>query len=188
MSLLPAFARSRKFVEDVLPGLIPTAPSLTHVVASYNRIGTRRPSRPFEITRENDLTTLLFPELTLGCEHSDVMPVVLDESDGFTPLLATVYVGGRQFIEMLQLVHFLLKARPDARIIAVACPCITKDQEAILQHGARERKIAAAVWCDCGGSLVTRDIKRAVTKNWKPAEADVQLSPLSTESSVDLGA
>lgn len=188
MPLLPAFAPPRTFVTDVLPGLIPTGPSLIHVIASYNRIGVRRPSRSFEILRENNLVTLLFPELTLSRIQSDVVRVVKIESDASAPLLATVYVGRSLFVEMLQLVALLLEARPDAQVIAIACPCITKDQEAIIRSGVKAGKIVAAAWCDCGGSLMTRDIQRAVAKNWTPADADVQLSPLSPESSVDLGA
>ena len=188
MPLLPAFIPSRDFLQTVLPGLIPAKPSLTHVVASYNRIGTRRYARPVEIVRENELTTLLFPELTLRRIQSDAIRAVESESDPSSPMIATIYVGGRLFVEMMQLVVFLLESRPDARIVAVACPCITTDQEAIVRSGVKACRIAAAVWCDCGGTNTTRDIQRAVAKNWTPAEADVQISPLSPESSVDLGA
>ncbi len=188
MPLLPAFIPSRDFLQTVLPGLIPAKPSLTHVVASYNRIGTRRYARPVEIVRENELTTLLFPELTLGRIQSDVIRAVESESDPSAPMIATVYVGVRLFVEMMQLVMFLLESRPDARIVAIACPCITIDQEAMIRRGVQAGKIVVAAWCDCGGSLMTRDIRRAVAKNWTPAEADVQISPLSPESSVDLGA
>jgi len=188
MSLLPAFSPSRSFVASVLPGLVPRAPALTHLVASYRRIGVRMPPSQTEIYRDGELTTMLFHELTPGRIQDEVVRVLVGESDPSAPLIATVYAGKTQFVEMAQLIMFLLKERPEATILVTACGCITVDQEAVIRQGMFDGKIAAAAWCDCGGSLMTRDIRRAVTKNWKPVEADIQLSPRSTESSVDLGA
>ena len=185
---LPALHSPAAFPTSVLPGLLRTVPSLTHIVASYNRIGIRRPSRPYEIYRDNGLTTLTLPELTPGRILSDASRVLESETDRFAPMIATVYVGNRLFVEMLLFVSIVLKIRPSARVIALSCPCITTDQEEILRRGMQSGKLASAAWCDCGGRLMIRDIDRAVRKNWTPAEADIQLSPLSTEASVDLGA
>lgn len=186
MQLLPAFARPITFVADVLPGLVPRSETLTHLVASYRRVGVITPTNKTEISRENDLTTILFHDLTTERIQSEVIRVLRAESDQLAPTLATIYAGRSGFVEILQLVTFVLDERPDATIVIASCGCVTEEQESIVLHGLRSGNIAAAVWCECGGSLMTRDIQRAVKKNWKPAEASVQLSPLSTESSVDL--
>ncbi len=184
---LPAFSPCQHFIQAVLPGLIHADASLTHVVASYNRIGSRRPAMPAEILRADGLTSLLFSELTLGRIQTDVVRVVRKESDPLVPMIATVYVGGRQFVEMMQLVVLLREARPDARIVAIACPCITTDQEETVRRGIEAGKLTAAAWSDCGGTNMIRDIHRAVEKNWISDESDIQFSHHSTNS-VDLGA
>lgn len=188
MSPLPAFPPSRTFLTDVLPGLIPKSASLTHVVATYNRIGTRRPGFPAEILSREEMVTILFSELAMDRIQSDVTRIIADESDPRAPMIATVYVGGRRFPEMLQLIVRLREFRPDARIVAIACPCITQDQENTLRRGVRAGTFAAAAWSDCGGTNMTQDILRALEKNWIPAEADFQPPLSSTDSSADLGA
>ena len=185
---LPAISPHRPFTETILPGLIPMRGRLTHVMATYHRIGSRVPVRPAEVCRDNGLTALLFSELGLGEIQSDVGRVILAESDPSAPLLATVYVGGLRFVQMMQLVAHVLEARPDARVVTIACPHITEKQETTLRRGIQAGKLAAAAWCDCGGTNTMCDIRRAVEKNRIPDESDIQLPSLRTTPSASLGA
>ena len=183
----PAFVPSHVFTSTVLPGLLPDTRSLTHVVASYRRIGFVEPPTLTEIVRGNGLATVRFHDLTHDRVHDEVPRILRTETDGNSPLLATVYAGPTGFLRMVQLIAFLLEERPDAQIVAAACACIGDDQEEILLAGARNGTIAALVWAECGGSHAMRNIDRSVKANWTPATANVRPYPLSANSA-DLGA
>jgi hypothetical protein len=117
------------------------------------------------------------------------VPRLLEErTDPSDPIVAFVYAGPNKFTEMMQLIHNVREVRPKTVIVVLSCGCLTEKQESVVLLGMTEGMIAHAVDCGCGGYRLTRAIHDAVKKNWTPADADVQISPLSPESSVDLGA
>lgn len=182
MPLLPA----KIFLRDVLPGLIPRAPSFAHVVASYNQIGFPAPKKPTEVHRRNDLTTISFHNLDKDRMGREFVRVLRGETDPSAPSLATVYAGKTMFEPMMDLAAIVQDVLPGAKIVVLSCPCLGAEKRSVLHSYVRESLISTAVECECAGSITTRDIRSAVQRKWTPVHTDAHIPP--STNPVDLRA
>lgn len=186
MPIPSAFYPPGSFLKDVLPGLVPNAPAFTNIVASCHAVGFPRSSKPLEIEREDGLVTLVFHDLDAGRLASEVCPTIDKETRSEAPALVTIYVSPRMFTATLQLLADIRRVRPQATVVTFSCCHLTEQQEDVLQKGVESGKIGYAVWCECGGSQNTNDVRVAVKKNWTPVRTDAHISP--SANSADLGA
>lgn len=175
------FFRPPRFLQDVLPGLVPSADALTLLFASYHRM----PLLPgIGSVREDGLMTRFIHDANVA---DPVVPTrIADTLDLDAPVLAFIYAGERRTDMTLRFIDRLHRTIDGLKVVALTCDHAAHESQAQFENALDRSVLSSIVVGRCGGLRESRLVHDAACAAWSPVRAAQPHFP--AETSANLGA